>query len=138
MKLFDKLTNLTNDITKKIVKKPVTVTPVAPITKASKKRASNNEVIIPMETIEFPSVASAAAYLVELCDLKVTNAKDCIYKALKGTGKTHGFYVEKTEDGKITLASYKVEKQVATKVEESEPVVEVEEASNDSDPFDII
>lgn len=137
MKLFDNITKLTNDLTNKLTKKSAEVSPATPAIKAPKKRTSNNEVIIPMDTIEFPSVASAASYLVDLFNLKVTNAKDCIYKALKGTGKTHGFYVEKTEDGKITLASYKVEKQVETKVEEVVPAVETEKSSDVSDPFDI-
>ncbi len=127
MKLFERLK-----------KKTVEVTPIASVSKSTKERTSNNEVIIPMDTIEFPSVASAASYLVDLFKLKVTDAKDCIYKALKGTGKTHGFYVEKTEDGKITLASYKVEKQVETKVEEVVPAVETEKSPDKSDPFDII
>ena len=51
----------------------------------------------------FDSVTLAAQYLTDLLDLKITNSKDCIYRALRGNGKTHTVNISKNEDNKIIL-----------------------------------
>lgn len=55
------------------------------------------------KTLVFDSVTPAAQYLADLLGLKITNAKDCLYKALRGKGQTHKFNVSKNEANKIVL-----------------------------------
>lgn len=86
-----------------------------PVAKAEKK-TSKKEVAPKAETkpvakkgkgknkpLVFDSVTPAAQYLSDLLGLKITNSKDCIYKALRGNGKTHNFNVSKNEENKIVL-----------------------------------
>lgn len=51
----------------------------------------------------FDSVTPAAQYLSDLLNLKITNAKDCIYRALRGKRATHNFNVYLNEDKKVVL-----------------------------------
>ena len=62
-----------------------------------KKGKSKNKPLV------FDSVTLAAQYLTDLLNLKITNSKDCIYRALRGTGKTHNFNVFKNKENKIVL-----------------------------------
>ena len=68
--------------------------------KSSEEKAAE---IIKNELLIFESVTLAAQYLSELLGLKITNSKDCIYKALRGNGKTHKFNVSKNKENKIVL-----------------------------------
>lgn len=63
----------------------------------SKKAKGKNKPLV------FDSVTPAAQYLSDLLGLKITNSKDCIYKALRGNGKTHNFNVSKNAENKIVL-----------------------------------
>lgn len=56
-----------------------------------------------IKPLVFDSVTPAAQYLADLLGLKITNAKDCLYKALRGKGQTHKFNVSKNETNKIVL-----------------------------------
>ena len=67
-----------------------------PATKAKSGKGKNKPLV-------FDSVTPAAQYLADLLGLKITNAKDCLYKALRGKGQTHKFNVSKNEVNKIVL-----------------------------------
>ena len=97
------------------IKKVAKKTEEKPVAKAEKK-TSKKEVAPKSETkpvakkgkgknkpLVFDSVTPAAQYLSDLLGLKITNSKDCIYKALRGNGKTHNFNVSKNEENKIVL-----------------------------------
>lgn len=68
----------------------------APVAKAKSGKDKNKPLV-------FDSVTPAAQYLADLLGLKITNAKDCLYKALRGKGQTHKFNVSKNEANKIVL-----------------------------------
>ena len=68
----------------------------APAPKAKSGKGKNKPLV-------FDSVTPAAQYLADLLGLKITNAKDCLYKALRGKGQTHKFNVSKNEANKIVL-----------------------------------
>ncbi len=83
--------------TKKEEKKPVTKKEAK--TPATKEKATKGK----KKPLVFDSVTPAAQYLTDLLGLKITNSKDCLYKALRGNGQTHNFSVTKNEDNKIVL-----------------------------------
>lgn len=65
--------------------------------KPAKKSKAKNKPLV------FDSVTPAAQYLSDLLNLKITNAKDCIYRALRGKRATHNFNVYLNEDKKVVL-----------------------------------
>lgn len=97
----------TKKTTKKAEAKPVAkaekktskkeAAPKAETKPVAKKGKGKNKPLV------FDSVTPAAQYLTDLLVLKITNSKDCIYKALRGNGKTHDFNVSKNEENKIVL-----------------------------------
>lgn len=64
---------------------------------AAKKSKAKNKPLV------FDSVTPAAQYLADSLNLKITNAKDCIYRALRGKRATHNFNVYVNEDKKVVL-----------------------------------
>lgn len=80
------------------VKKPVAKNSEkkVPVAKAKSGKSKSKPLV-------FDSVTPAAQYLADLLGLKITNAKDCLYKALRGKGQTHKFNVSKDEANKIVL-----------------------------------
>ena len=85
---------------KKAEKKPAKTAKKAEVKKPVAKAKSGKSKSKPLV---FDSVTPAAQYLADLLGLKITNAKDCLYKALRGKGQTHKFNVSKNEANKIVL-----------------------------------
>lgn len=57
--------------------------------------------------LKFNNVRLAGAFLARECSVDPYNAVDCIYKALRTTGKTHGYRVSRMEDKKIKMLKIK-------------------------------
>lgn len=84
---------------KKSSKKPATKK--EPAAKKEAKPAKKSKA--KSKPLVFDSVTPAAQYLSDLLNLKITNAKDCIYRALRGKRATHNFNVYLNEDKKVVL-----------------------------------
>ena len=93
----EKKTESKKPVAKKDEKKaPAKKEEKAPATKAKSGKGKNKPLV-------FDSVTPAAQYLADLLGLKITNTKDCLYKAFRGKGQTHKFNVSKNETNKIVL-----------------------------------
>ena len=61
----------------------------------------------PEDALNFKNLKAAAIYLADTLNLKVTNTLDCLYKCLKASSKTHGYFVVRHEDSTVTLTLLK-------------------------------